>query len=159
MEYRVKEGYSNYRIYSNGQIYSLNIHKWLTPSLKEYYRVSLRDDNGRAKTFAVHRLVAELFIPNPNNYPIVNHKDENKLNNDVSNLEWCTYSYNSKYSSHAVTKSITMCDKETHEPIKTFPSRKAALEFLGITRGGGGQFTKVFKGERKSYLGYWWQEG
>ena len=42
-----------------------------------------------------HRLVAEYFIDNPNNLPVVNHKDENKLNNNVNNLEWATYSQNS----------------------------------------------------------------
>ena len=47
----------------------------------------------------IHRLVAESFLPNPNNYPIINHKDENKLNNNADNLEWCTYSYNTLYGS------------------------------------------------------------
>lgn len=55
--------------------------------------------NGVLKEFTIHRLVAEAFIPNPNNLPQVNHKDENKANNYVENLEWCTRSYNCSYGS------------------------------------------------------------
>lgn len=62
-----------------------------------YKRVCLSYKNVK-KHFLVHRLVAFAFIPNPNNYPIINHKDENKLNNNVDNLEWCTYSYNLSYN-------------------------------------------------------------
>ena len=54
--------------------------------------------NTYTKSYSIHRLVAEHFIPNHNSYPIVNHKDNNKENNDVDNLEWCTHSYNSKYA-------------------------------------------------------------
>lgn len=53
------------------------------------------------KSFQIHRLVAEAFIPNSNNYPCVNHKKEfEKWNNKVSNLEWCTYKYNINYGTH-----------------------------------------------------------
>lgn len=61
-----------------------------------YNIVGLSKD-GKSKQYKVHRLVAEAFIPNPNNYPIINHKDENKTNNVVWNLEWCTYEYNNNY--------------------------------------------------------------
>lgn len=53
--------------------------------------------NCKVKTYKVHRLVAQAFIPNPNNLPCINHKDENKSNNFVSNLEWCSIAYNNTY--------------------------------------------------------------
>ena len=61
-----------------------------------YKRVSLYKD-GQYKSKYVHRLVAEAFIPNPNNSPVVNHKDEDGTNNKVENLEWCTNQYNANY--------------------------------------------------------------
>lgn len=61
-----------------------------------YHYVGLTK-NGKTKGFRVHRLVADAFIPNPNNNPIINHKDENRLNNHVSNLEWCDCKYNLNY--------------------------------------------------------------
>lgn len=62
-----------------------------------HLRVVLSDCGKRTRVF-VHRLVAENFIPNPNNYPVINHKDENAENNRVDNLEWCTVSYNNTYN-------------------------------------------------------------
>lgn len=53
--------------------------------------------NLRSKKFSIHRLVATMFIPNPENLPCVNHKDENKHNNNADNLEWCTVEYNNTY--------------------------------------------------------------
>lgn len=61
-----------------------------------YVQVCLRK-NGKTITHKLHRLVAETFIPNPDNLPEVNHKDENKANNVVSNLEWCSSTYNKNY--------------------------------------------------------------
>ena len=63
---------------------------------KGYECVDLRINN-KTRKFLVHRLVAFAFIPNPNNYEVINHKDSNPLNNDVKNLEWCTTSYNIQY--------------------------------------------------------------
>lgn len=65
-----------------------------------YLYVYLMKD-GVGKTCRVNRLVAKAFLPNPSNLPIINHKDENKLNNNVNNLEWCSYSYNNTYNNKA----------------------------------------------------------
>lgn len=62
-----------------------------------YYQVSFRI-NGKRKYVRVHRLIAETYLPNPLNYKQVNHKDGNKLNNNINNLEWCTNSYNTQES-------------------------------------------------------------
>lgn len=59
-----------------------------------YYRISLQTIDGKRKSFRINRLVALTFIPNPNDYPVVNHIDGNKQNNYVGNLEWATISYN-----------------------------------------------------------------
>lgn len=67
---------------------TLDNHGYLTTSLC---------DNRKKEKYLIHRLVAEVFIPNPNNLPQVNHIDENKTNNNVENLEWCTQQYNSTY--------------------------------------------------------------
>lgn len=77
-----------------------------------YETVSLYISRGNKKGYLVHKLVAEAFIDNPNNFPCVNHKDENKLNNNADNLEWCTYAYNNAYGTARIrsiaTKSKTV---------------------------------------------------
>lgn len=64
---------------------------------KEGYYTVVLYKNGEPRRLSVHRIVAEAFLYNPNNYPVVNHKDENKGNNNVNNLEWCTVIYNMNY--------------------------------------------------------------
>lgn len=72
-----------------------------------YKRVSLVK-NGKGKNYLVHRLVAIAFIPNPDNLPIVNHKNEDKTNNNVNNLEWCTQEYNINYGTRNERASESM---------------------------------------------------
>lgn len=83
----------------NGRIYDKPIHGAVlkqTNHSKGYKTVSLTK-NGKTTQEYVHRIVASAFIPNPDNLPAVNHKDEDKTNNFVENLEWCTISYNNAY--------------------------------------------------------------
>ena len=99
------EGFEErYLINNYGEVKSLKSNKILEPfiSNRGYYLIRLHNyDLKITKLFTVHRLVALHFVPNPNNYPIVNHKDENKLNNKADNLEWCTYKYNNNYGIQA----------------------------------------------------------
>lgn len=108
--------------YRNGKI----IHRKervlsLLDSYGQYYTVGLIKDK-KHKTWNVHRLVAMAFIPNPNNLPCINHKDENKYNNLVGNLEWCSYSYNTKYNNAMRTRLDTRnsnqsrgCEKKVYQ--------------------------------------------
>ncbi len=73
-----------------------------------YYSLMLSDGNGYVKRMTVHRLVASAFIPNPNNLPQVNHKDENSLNNNANNLEWCDQKYNNAYGTCKERASKTL---------------------------------------------------
>lgn len=96
---------------------------------KGYYRVHLWK-NGKGKHLFIHRLVAIAFIPNQNNYPQINHIDENKLNNRVENLEWCTAEYNSNYGTRKERNSKNQInDPKKSKPILvyTYPS----MELIG----------------------------
>ena len=72
-----------------------------------YAQVTLYD-NTKKRKFLVHRLVATAFIPNPSNFPQINHKDENRLNNSIENLEWCTAEYNNAYGTARIRATDTL---------------------------------------------------
>lgn len=108
------QGYEGlYQVSSFGRVKRIlktKPNRILTPSCDKdgYKRLSLCKEN-KARTFSVHRLVAVSFIPNPNNYPVINHKDENKGNNNADNLEWCTVQYNTRYKDVHIRKSRYLC--------------------------------------------------
>lgn len=90
--------------------------KQLNPILdRKGYKFVILSRQGRLKNMKVHRLVAMAFIPNPENYPEINHKDENKVNNFVENLEWCTTQYNTSYGTRAARMVATKRAKRTIE--------------------------------------------
>ena len=162
-EWRDIEGYEGlYQISNLGRVRSLNCrgHKGcigiLTPRLdgKGYEMVALYKE-GKARNTKVHRLVAQAFIPNPNNYPQVNHKDENKTNNDVKNLEWCTNEYNHNYGTRneRVGKSLSkkvICITTG----EIFNSMREACRKHNISSG---SMTECCQGKRKTAGGYKWE--
>lgn len=99
--------YENYLIDEKGNIYSTLTNKYIKACKRKdgYLLVGLYK-NGARTNFQVHRLVALTYIPNPNNYPQVNHIDENKENNSIENLEWCTAKYNLTYGDR-ITKAMS----------------------------------------------------
>lgn len=100
-----------------------------------YLMVDLRSP-GKRKSISVHRLVAIAFIPNPNNLPEVNHKDEDKTNNRVDNLEWCTLQYNCNYGTRNVRKGINcrkpICSVDKDGNVAHYDSRIEASKITGI---------------------------
>lgn len=108
------------RVRRNGKILKLG-------KVRGYLHVNLCK-NGIKKQAKVHRLVALAFLPNPQNLPQINHKDEDKTNNAVDNLEWCTSQYNNNYS---LSKPVLQFDKSGNF-IKEWPSMIKVEEELGI---------------------------
>jgi hypothetical protein len=105
IRYTYVNGYErNYRIYIDGEVWSVRSGKFLKQeNSKGYKRITL-SIKGKIERFQVHRLVAMYFIENPLNKPCVNHIDGDKENNELRNLEWCTYSENEKHSYDVLSK-------------------------------------------------------
>ena len=110
-EWKPIDGWDGYKVSNFGRVLGKRgtiLHQQKTNC--GYMSVHL--SNGKIKKWcSVHRLVASAFIPNPTNLPVINHKDENKGNNRVDNLEWCTRSYNELYNNKAQRMIQTKRDK------------------------------------------------
>jgi hypothetical protein len=171
-------GYKYYYITDTGEIYSKNRQvEILNPNTKQlmtftkkgrklakkinnsgYYEVCLFENNTK-KYYLVHRLVAQTFIPNPNNLPQVNHKDEDKLNNSIDNLEWCTSTYNHSYGTGNIRRKVNQKAKAVvqyttnNSYINSFFSIKEAERVTGIKSY---NISAVCKNKRKTAGGYIW---
>ena len=119
-----------------------------------YYQIGLWK-NSKVKNYFVHRLVAIAFIPNPDNLPFINHIDEDKTNNCVDNLEWCTASYNNVYGNRIekYSKPILQFDLEGNL-VNEFPSIKEAERQTGFKNP---NICNCLKGKRKTCGGFIWK--
>ena len=130
--------------------------------LKDGYPIVTLGKNGSRYHVKIHRLVAKAFIPNPDNLPEVNHKDGNKTNNNISNLEWMTQLDNIKhakennlYKSHILSFPVKQLDLNGNL-IKTFTSKRSASRETGVNMG---SLNNVLKGIQKTSKGYRWEYG
>ena len=127
------KGFPNYYVTEDGHIWSGWCGRYISEILTENgYRRVVLSKNNKSHNFLVHRLVAEAFIPNPENKPCVNHKDLNRENNCVKNLEWVTYKENNNYADHgskngaAHRKRVGQYHPKTIELIAIYDSLKEA---------------------------------
>ena len=132
--------------------------KKLSPGIGSHgYPSVVLSKGGKTKPYCVHRLVALSFIPNPNNFKCVNHKDENRNNNRVENLEWCSYRYNNAYGTRRVreitTKSRQVEQLKNGVLIKVWSSTRDAHKHGFIS----GCISLCCNGKRGSQKGYEWQ--
>ena len=155
-QWKVITGFTIYEVSTEGNVRNRNTGKLLVPREDKhgYFKVNLYK-NGKQKTRFIHRLVAIAFIPNPHNLPTVNHKNENKHNNHVDNLEWMTQGNNLRHGTR--TERATEKIKKRVRCIeldKIFDSITQAEQETGCHNA---NIVKCCKGKLKSCGGYHWE--
>ena len=159
------KGYEGlYEVSNFGRIKSLNYNhtckgKILKQNqIKNGYKSVMLYKDGNGKNYLVHRLVAQAFIPNPNDYKEVNHKDENPQNNIVINLEWCDRLYNVRYGTGIERRS-----KKKSKPVLqytlegNFIKEWKSVTECGINGYNQGHVAACCRGERKTHRGFIWE--
>lgn len=117
--------FERYEVSSLGRIRNIETGRDIKSRNREGYRAVGLSKDGKKKSFNIHRLVAQAFIPNPNNSPAVNHIDGNRANNHVSNLEWCSIKENNYHTfTNLYSKFLVIIDKETGEIVETIDLNK-----------------------------------
>lgn len=177
MQWLYEQGFADYKITESGEIWSKRFHWLCNPNkgwrqlkgkldTNGYLSIDLFNDAGK-KRFRIHSLVAGVYIPNPLGLPCINHKDGNKLNNHMSNLERCDYSYNLQHAYNiglrdktphkaiaAKPKKVFQLDLDGRE-IKLWNSRKEASDATGINAS---DIVAVIKGRQRTAGGFIWTD-
>ena len=151
----------HYQVSNFGRVKSIKFGKEILLKQRQCmngYKSVILYKNGIVKTYLVHRLVAEAFIDNPDNLPEVNHKDECKTNNVVSNLEWCDRKYNQNYG----TRTERVAEKLS-KPVLQYDLEGNFIKEWKSTRECGrngfnhGHIADCCQGKLKTYKGFIWR--
>lgn len=155
------DGFEKYEVSNLGKVRNMKSGRVLKPSLHKngYLRYFLCENNKR-KHLYLHRIIATAFIDNPEEKPQVNHIDENKLNNDLSNLEWCTVRENlihgtrTKRAAEKCFKKVIQLDLNDNV-LNEFESMRQAEQKTGVLVK---NISSCCNGKRKSAGGYKWRK-
>ena len=153
-------GFENYEVSNLGKIRNIKSGKILKPQPDKdgYLRLGLYENNKKKKLF-LHRVLATAFIDNPEGKPQVNHIDENKLNNDLSNLEWCTARENlvhgtrTKRAAEKLSQKVIQLDLNDNV-LNVFKSMRQAERETGIPNE---SISRCCNGKLKSAGGFKWR--
>lgn len=158
-----------YQVSNLGNVKSLNYNNTKKENLlkpritRNGYLQVILCKNKTIKPYSVHRLVANAFIENPNNYPCVNHKDECRTNNVVENLEWCSYKYNCNYGTRNKRMGEKLINRKDESKLVYQYSKEGELISVwestsecGRNGYNFGHVADCCRGERKSHKGYIW---